>query len=95
MIKKSLFSIILVPLSGLMLCSGCALNPLTSTASAPLPVQTVRYQDFQTTPQDPVALKSPKASTAASQQEAGDDVVERSQVVKQVKITGNTILAEH
>ena len=95
MIKKSLFSVILVPLMGLTFCSGCALNPFTSTASAPLPVQTVRYQDFQTTRQDPAALKAPVDPSIKSPQADGADVVERSQVVKQVNITGNNILAEH
>ena len=93
--KLSLSLMAVVPMVGLMICSGCASGPYGQTASNPAPFETVRFQDFGSSTRDPAALSS--AATPASQQErsSAGDVVDRSQVVKQVNITGNKILAEH
>ena len=80
---------------GILSSGGCASGPFSQAATTPLPTQTVRFQDFQTAEQDPVALTPSESTTAKTKDTPKTDVVDRSQVIKSVKVTGNKVLAEH
>ena len=91
---------------GSLVLSGCASGPYGSVASGPSLVDTVRFQDLGSFRPDPTALAPPtseppqemlpaQTSEEADRKTTPEEVVERSQVIKQVKIKGNQILAEH
>lgn len=99
-----------IPVVALCLSGGCASGPLGQSSKSPSLLDNVRFQDEGSFRPDPAAFGSDwqksfsadgtknKLETPAPREERDpqtNQVVNQSQVVKQVRITGNQILAEH
>ena len=95
----------LIPIATTFACialysfSGCARNTLENPIDLNQSIHDVRFQDFgSSTKKDPAAFNPSTYQSAKSnsvpQTPAADSVVNQASVIKEVRVTGNNVLAE-